>query len=185
MSMLSIVHVLLGLMAVSLGLLILGLRKGDPRHRVLGWLYLGCILMSLTAIIVGGLSHPTPFHGYAAVVMGALMAGVLASRFRSRLPDWRSWHAALMSFSMLGAAVAIGGVVGAVALGVGKGPAYYRMFNVVIVCFTALGLWIINTRSVIWGPWYGPRRRPRLWFGGFVVAISIALILAQWALFLQ
>src|SRR5207249_7579473 len=97
--------------------------------------------------------------------MGGLMAAVLASRYRRRLPDWRSWYAALMSFSMLGAAVAIGGVVGGMALGMGKGPAYYRMFNLVIVCFTAVGLTIINTRPVIWGLLVADRpRRVRLWF---------------------
>jgi len=182
MSTLSIVHVLLGLVAVSIGSVILALRKGDSRHRVLGWLYLGCILTSLTAIMARGLSHPTPFHGYAAVIMGVLMAAVLASRFRSHVPDWRSWHAALMSFSMLGAAVAIGGVVGGLALRVGKGPAYYRMFNLVIVCFTALGLSIINTRPVIWGPLVAARRRRlRFWFSAFVVTISIALVAAQLA----
>jgi len=123
---------------------------------MLGWLYIGCLLTSLTAIIARSFSHPTPFHGYAAVVVGGLMAAILASRFRNRLLAWRSWHAALMSFSMLGAAVAIGGVGGGVALGVGKGPAYYRMFNAVIVCVTAVGLWIIDTRPIVWGRLVAP-----------------------------
>ena len=80
--------------------------------------------------------------------------------------------------------MAIGGVVGGLALGVGKGPVYYRMFNMVIVCLSVVGLWIINMRPVLWGHVVGPReRRVRLWFSGLVVTISVALVLAQWTLY--
>jgi hypothetical protein len=184
MSPLSIAHVLLGLVAVIMGCVICALPKADSRHRLLGWLYLGCTLTGLAAIIAGGLSHPTPFHGYAVVIIGGLIAAVLVSRFRSRVSGWRSWHGALMSFSMLGAAIAIGGVVGGLVLGVGKGPVYYRMFNAVIVCFSITGLWIIHVRPVLWGRVPGPReRRVRVWFSGLVVTVSVALVLAQWILF--
>jgi uncharacterized membrane protein len=184
MSPLSIVHVLLGLVAVIMGCVIFALPKADSRHRVLGWLYLGCALTGLTAIIVRGLSDPTPFHGYAVVIMAGLIAAVLVSRFRSRVPAWRSWHGALMSFSMLGAAVAVGGVVGGLVLGVGKGPVYYRMFNAVIVCFSTTGLWIINARPVLWGCAIKPRERTvRFWFSGLVAMVSVTLVLAQWILF--
>lgn len=184
MSLLSIVHVLLGLVAVIIGCVIFALPKADSRHRILGWLYLGSALTGLTAIVVRGLSDPAPFHGYAVVIMGGLIAAVLVSRFRSRLPAWRSWHGALMSFSMLGAAVAVGGIIGGLVLGVGKGPVYYRMFNAVIVCFSIAGLWIIRVRPVLWGYVPGPReRRVRLWFSGLVITVSVALVLSQWILF--
>jgi hypothetical protein len=89
-----------------------------------------------------------------------------------------------MSFSMLGAAVAVGGVVGGLVLGVGKGPDYYRMFNAVIVCFSTTGLWIINSSPVLWGGVIKPReRRVRAWFSGLVVTTSLALVLTQWILF--
>jgi uncharacterized membrane protein len=178
---LSLFHVALGLLAVMIGLAILALRKGDPRHRALGWTYVGFMLASLAAIITQGLRHPTPFHGYAALIMGAVMMAILVSRSRGRFAAWRSWHGALMSLSLLGAAVAIGGVIGGVVLGVGRGPVYYRMFNAVIVCFTAVGLWTINTRPVIWGRSVGPQQdRVRLKFNGFVIAMSAALVVAQW-----
>jgi hypothetical protein len=89
-----------------------------------------------------------------------------------------------MSFSMLGAAVAVGGVIGGLVLGVGKGPVYYRMFNAVIVCFSMTGLWIINARPVLWGGVIKPRERTvRIWFSGIVATVSGALVLAQWILF--
>ncbi|HET8924516.1 MAG TPA: hypothetical protein VFN26_16150 [Candidatus Acidoferrum sp.] len=181
MSLLSLIHVALGLMAVAIGFVILGLRKGDPRHRVLGWAYAGCLVAGLTSIIVQGLSHPTPFHGYAALMMAGVIAAILASRFRKKIVAWRTWHGALMSMSLLGAVIAIGGVIGGLALGAGRGPVYYRMFNGVIVIFTGIGLWIINTRPVIWGRQPPPEhRRVRLWFTAAVITMSGALVLAQW-----
>jgi hypothetical protein len=131
--------------------------------------------------VVQGLSHPTPFHGYAALITGGVVAAVLASRFRSKIGAWRPWHGALMSLSLLGAVTAIGGVIGGLALGVGRGPVYYRMFNGVIVIFTGIGLWIINTRPVIWGRQPTPEhRKVRLWFTAAAITMSGALVLAQW-----
>jgi uncharacterized membrane protein len=182
-SPLSLVHILLGLAAVIVGLVIFGLRKGSPRHRTLGWIYVACLLTSLVGILVRGRAHPTPFHAYAAVMMGCLVTAVLASRLRTRMSDWRSWHAVLMSFSMVGCAVAIGGVIGGVLIGVGRGPEYYRMFNLVIAGVTAIGLALITTRPIIWRPLPAERRRRvRLWFGGLVATVSVALIVAQYAL---
>jgi len=169
MSPLSLVHVLVALVAVILGSTIFALRKGDRRHRRLGWIYAACMTASLAAILIRGGRHPSPFHGYAVLVLASIAAAIFASRRRA-------WHGALMSFSMLAAIVAIGGVAGGLILGVGKGPAYYRMFNVVIVAITLLGLAIINTRPVIWR---GADLRIRAWFTAIVVIATAALVVAQ------
>ena len=87
-----------------------------------------------------------------------------------------------MSFSILGAFIAVGGVIGGVVMGVAKGPAYYRMFDVVIMLFTCAGLLPINTRHVVWGRHVTPRDgRVRAWFSGGVVLVSLALAVAQLA----
>ena len=141
--------------------------------------------IGLVAILARGATiGPTPFHGYAVVIAGSIAAAILASRFRSRLAGWRIWHAVLMSFSMLAAVVAMGGVVGGIVMGLGKGPAYYRMFNVVIAVITVAGLWLINTRPVIWGRQVAGRSgRIRLQFTALVLIVSTGLVLAQWAIF--
>lgn len=180
LSILSLIHVLVGLVAVIVGLAIFGLRKGDPRHRLLGWIYLACLMISLAAIVARRFAEPTPFSIYAAIIMGVLLAALLASRLRSNIAAWRSWHGALMSFSMLAAGVAIGGVVGGVVLGIGNGPAYFRMFNVVAFTVTVAGLGIINTRPVIWGrSGAAAERAARLWFSALVVTVSAGLVLGQ------
>jgi len=183
MSGLSIVHVLAAFVAVCIGLAIFALRKGDRRHRRLGWAYVGLMSLGLLAILVSGLRGPRPFHGYALIVALGIAAAVLASRNRHHIAGWRAWHAALMSFSMLAAGVAMGGVVGGVAMGLGNGPAYFRMFNVVITLMSLAGIWLIVTRSVIWGAQPNERDRAvRVRFGTGALAVSAGLVISQWAL---
>jgi len=182
MSFLSWVHVFVALLAVGIGVAIFAFRKGDRRHRLLGWGYVAFMLTSLVAILVRGATQPKPFHGYAVVTAAGIVAAVLASRLRVRAPSWRPWHAALMSFSMLAAIVAIGGVVGGALIGVGTGPVYYAMFNTVIAGLTLVGLWIINTRPVIWRG-HPAERRVRAQFTALVTILTAALVLAQWAAF--
>lgn len=180
MSLLSLVHVLVGLLAVITGGVLLATRKGDRRHRLFGWAYVAFMLVSLAAILIRGASHPSPFHVYAAVTAAGIVAAVAASRVRARIAAWRAWPAVLMSFSMLAAIVAIGGVVAGLVLGLGSGPEYYRVFNVVILGVTLIGLWLINTRSVIWRG-IAAETRVRTQFTIFVLTVSISLVAAQWA----
>jgi uncharacterized membrane protein len=180
MSSHSLAHVLLGAIALILGVCVVALRKGDARHRALGWSYVAFMGTSLVAILAGARGHLRPFHGYAAVILGALIAAAWVPRLRARIRAWRSLHAALMSLSILGAFIAVGGVLGGVLLGIATGPAYYRMFDGIIVAFTAVGLAVIGTRPIIWGRTVRePDRRARAWFSSFVVAISLALVVAQ------
>jgi uncharacterized membrane protein len=181
MTLLSLTHLLAAVIAVITGVTIMSLRKGDRRHRVLGWVYVACMAVSLVTIVIRTISRPAPFAGYAVMTLGVLGAAVVAARQKPRQAAWRSWHAALMSLTMLGSAMAIGSILGGIVVGAGNGPAFYRMFNVVIACFTVAGLWIINTRRVIWGSAAGPlERQVRVRFGGLVIASSALLIVANW-----
>src|SRR5687767_13357355 len=98
MSLLSVVHILAALLAFGIGLTLFALRKGDRRHRFLGWGYVAFMLMSVVAILIRGIAQPRPFHAYAVVTLAGVIAAVLASRLRLRMPSWRAWHAVLMSF---------------------------------------------------------------------------------------
>ena len=73
-------------------------------------------------------------------------------------------------------------MIGGVAIGAGSGPTYYRMFNAVIASITIAGLWLINTRRVIWGN-VPARRLVRVQFTVLIVIVSAGLIVAQWAVF--
>jgi uncharacterized membrane protein len=183
MSSLALVHVALGLVVLALGAMIVAARKGDARHRRFGWAYVSCMAVSLVAIVVAGRDHFAPFHAFAGAVLLALVIAGSAPRLRRSVRAWRIWHGALMSFTLLAALIAVGGVAGGVLIGVGKGPAYYRMFNVVIGVMTLIGLTVVATRPVIWGHNVAPHAaRARIVFATLVVCASAALIVAQMSL---
>ncbi len=183
MTILSITHVLTAFIALGIGIAIFVRRKGDRPHKLLGWIYVALMVPGLIAIIIAGGATPRPFHLYALVIVVCVLAAIAASRFRHRLPGWRAWHAALMSFSMIGACAATGGVVGGVVMGLGNGPDYYRMFNIAIAIISALGLWLLLKHPVIWGPKPGEREQNiRVRVGVGIMAVSAGLIGSQWAL---
>ena len=183
MSSLALVHVALGLAVLALGAMIVAARKGDRRHRRLGWAYVACMAVSLAAIVAAGRDHFAPFHAYAGAVLLALVIAGAAPRLRRGVRTWRIWHGALMSFTLLAALIALGGVAGGLLMGVAKGPAYYRMFNIVIGVLTIVGVAVVATRPVIWGRAVLPHAaRARIVFATLVVCASVALIGAQMSL---
>src|SRR5215469_7795858 len=147
----SLLHLVAALAALVIGLLMLRLRKGDHRHRVLGWWYVGLMSIGLIAIITRMGSRPHPFMGYAVMILIVLSTAVGASRYRSRVPTWRAWHGALMSLTIMAAVIAVSSIVGGVIIGSGSGAPFYRMFNILIAVGTVAGLGVINTRRIIWG----------------------------------
>lgn len=167
-----------GALSLVVGLVLTRLRKGDARHRLLGWTYVVAMSVGLGAILVGTRAHPHPFAGYATLTILVLAAAVGASRLRQRVRSWRAWHGALMSMTLMGAVMAALGVLGGAALGVGNGLAYYRLFNAVIAVTSLAGLALILTRPVIWGR--APDAGVRMGYALLVVASSGALIAAQW-----
>ena len=175
----SLLHLVAALAALVIGLLMLRLPKGNHRHRVLGWWYVGLMSSGLTSIVLRTWSRPHPFMGYAVMILIVLSTAVTASRYRSRVPTWRAWHGALMSLTIMGAMIAASSIVGGVIIGNGSGAPFYQMFNILIAVGTVAGLGVINTRRIIWGR-ANPERVARRWYSALVVASSTALIAAQW-----
>jgi uncharacterized membrane protein len=180
---LSLFHLGAGLLAVLAACVIFALPKGSRLHRVLGWTFVVAMGASLLAILVRTALAPRPFVVYAGGVLLVLVAAVAMTRARRRVVAWRAWHGALMALSCLAALMAMGGLVGGVALGATSGPAFYRQFNVVIAVLTVAGLAFIAMRPVLWGRVPRPaeataRRR----YAALVLASSAALVAGQWPL---
>jgi uncharacterized membrane protein len=177
----SILHVIAALAALVIGLLMLALRKGDRRHRVLGWWYVALMSIGLIGIVIRTWGRPHPFMGYAVMILIVLSTAVGASRYRSRVPTWRAWHGALMSLTIMGAVIAASSIVGGVIIGNGSGAPFYQMFNILIAVGTVAGLGVINTRRIVWGR-ANPEKVTRRWYSVLVVGSSTALIAAQWGM---
>lgn len=183
MNPLSLLHLGTGLLAVLAACVIFALPKGSRLHRVLGWTYVIAMGASLLAILVRTALAPRPFVVYAVGVALVLAAAVAVSRARRHVPAWRAWHGGLMALTCLAALMAMGGIVGGVALGMDSGAPFYRQFNVVIAVFTVAGLAFIATRPVVWGR--APRAveaQARRRYVALVLASSAALVAGQWPL---
>lgn len=183
MSLLSFLHITLNLAALLLGVVILVMRKGTARHRLLGWIYVAAMCMGLGAILLRTRLHPPPFAVYAVFILGVLAASILSARFGSLVRAWRSWHAGLMLLSFLGSIMAAASIAAGVIAAAPSGPIFYQLFNIIICVFTLLALGIIWRSSVLWGveprPAEAAARRHYLLV---VVTSSSLLVLAQWPL---
>jgi uncharacterized membrane protein len=168
-------HMLIGSGALLLGIAIIISRKGDRRHRLLGWIIWPLLLIATLSGIDFGLKTGDPFYFYAMFVLLTLFAGIGASRFRARIPHWRIVHAGSMSIALMSAAMAFGSVAISMALGNTSQPVFYRIFNPVIAATTIAGMLALRgslARSM-------PSRIH--WSLQSVIALSsAALIAAQW-----
>jgi len=183
MSLLSLVHAIAGLVSVLVGIVILSLRKGDRRHRILGWVYVATMAISLVGILARVYERAPPFAAYAVLVLVVLAAAVTVSRRRRQVEAWRAWHGALMTLTLVGSTMAMASIFGGLAIGATSGPPFYRLFNAIIAVFTAVGLWLIATRPVIWGVRAGARELAvRRRYLAFATTASLLLIAAQWPL---
>jgi uncharacterized membrane protein len=179
MNPLSLLHLVAAAAALVIGFIMVRLPKGNHRHRVFGWWYVGLMSIGLIGILIRRWRDPHPFLAYAVMILIVLAIAVAVLRGRKQLPTWRAWHGSLMALTLLGATLAASSVVGGALIGDGSGAPFYRLFNVLIAFGTLAGLGIINTRRVLWGQTTRVRAA-RWWYSTLVIASSAALIAGQW-----
>lgn len=101
-SPISLVHVIVALLAVGLGTGLLLTRKGTARHRQLGYIYAGCMmLVNLTAFRLYYLfGHFGIVHVGALLSLGTLVGGI--GMAIGRPANWLVWHYRFMGASVTG-----------------------------------------------------------------------------------
>ena len=79
-------------------------QKGGSRHRVLGYLYSGALLLvNLSALSVYEQSSgPGPFHVLALISLATLTGGFVPASLRYPRNSWLELHAYFMSWSYVG-----------------------------------------------------------------------------------
>ena len=97
------VHLFLGLLAVTLGLAVVVMRKGTAAHRRAGLFYaVVMVLLNATALMIYDLfGRFGPFHVLALVSLATVSAGVVPVWLR-RPRAWLELHARFMSWSYAG-----------------------------------------------------------------------------------
>jgi len=102
--MLGTSHAALAVASLILGAMVIIQRKGGLRHRLLGYLYAGALLLvNLSALSVyeeaSGLG---PFHILALVSLATLSGGFIPAFRRWPRDSWLEVHAYFMSWSYVG-----------------------------------------------------------------------------------
>lgn len=103
-TLISWTHIAAALLAMVLGAVVLLRRKGDRRHRILGYGYVSAmVLVNLSAFGLYGLFGTFgPFHVAAIISLLTLLAGMRAVLSRPHKPDWLVTHLTYMYWSVIG-----------------------------------------------------------------------------------
>lgn len=106
--MLGTAHTALAVASLILGAVVFSQRKGGARHRLLGRLYAGALLLvNLSALSVyEDASGPGPFHVLALISLATLSGGLFPALLRRPKDSWLEAHAYFMSWSYVGLAAA-------------------------------------------------------------------------------
>ena len=106
----AFVHVGAAVIALVLGAVVLAMRKGTTRHRIVGGCYAGALLMvNLGALTLsGGSGRFGPFQVLAIISLSTLLAGLVPMRLLPRTTGVIAAHGITMGFSY---AVAIFGSI--------------------------------------------------------------------------
>ena len=114
-------HAGLGLVAIVLGMFVLFLQKGTPRHRWIGLAYLvSMVALNATALAIYDLfGRWGPFHNLALVSLLTVAAGVVPVWVRRPRGRWMGLHARCMAWSLAGVLAALFSEIGARIPGVG------------------------------------------------------------------
>lgn len=104
MDMLGWIHLAFAVLAMVAGPVVLLLRKGDRRHRMVGWTYISAMVgLNITALgIYDLLGRFGPFHIAALASLVTVIAGLIPVRRRQPRRLWVRYHATWMVWSCVG-----------------------------------------------------------------------------------
>lgn len=142
--MMGTVHVVSAIAALVIGATAFCRRKGDKRHRILGYLY----TISLLAVNVSALSvyedsgGVGPFHILAVVSLVTLIIGFIPAFLRRPVSGWLNLHAYFMSWSYVGLVAAGAAQIAAMSSGL---PAWFAV-GLPSILIVIIGGVLIHTR---------------------------------------
>ncbi|MDX1584826.1 MAG: DUF2306 domain-containing protein [Thermoanaerobaculia bacterium] len=97
-------HIAFAIASLILGAMVFFQRKGGARHRLLGYLYAGALLLvnSSALLVYEESSGLGPFHVLALISLATLSGGFIPAYLRLPKDTWLEAHAYFMSWSYVG-----------------------------------------------------------------------------------
>lgn len=97
----GLIHTIFAILAMVFGGIVLLKVKGDKTHKVLGYIYVVCMLgLNATAFAIYNFGSFSIFHGFAVVSLAALSAGMIPVIKRTK--NWYRKHFYFMNWSVVG-----------------------------------------------------------------------------------
>lgn len=133
--MLGTAHVALAIASLILGAMIFLQQKGGRRHRRLGYLYAGALLLVNSSALLVYEDSPGfgPFHILAMVSLATLSGGFIPAFLRRPADVWLEFHAYFMSWSYVGLVAAGASQMGTSLVGPGWSPVVIPTVLIMVV----------------------------------------------------
>ena len=104
MDIVGLTHFTFAIFSMVFGALIIFVRKGDQKHKIIGYAY--CISMlgvNATALVIYKLfDFFGPFHVFALISLLTIGAGFFPVYFKKPEKDWLEYHYEFMNWSVVG-----------------------------------------------------------------------------------
>jgi len=142
MSYLGLFHAVIGTVAVVMGAVVLFNKKGTPRHKRLGRIWVvAMLLLNVSALSIynlfGGFG---PFHWAALASLSALAAGFYPALVRPE--GWRVRHEFYMSWSYVGLLAATGAEITSRV----PGWNFFWSVSLTVIAIVLVGGWRLGWR---------------------------------------
>jgi len=146
----GLIHLLSAVASLLFGSLVLLMKKGTNRHRLMGYVYVfSMTIMNITAFSIYRLFHGFgPFHIAALASSVTLLMGFVPALFRKKISSWIHYHVFGMYYSAIGlyAAFAAEVVVRIPGINFGMGV------SVVSIIVMTAGIFFIQSNKKNWLP---------------------------------
>lgn len=145
----GLIHTVCAVIAIATGGLVVILRKGTKRHRILGYSFFGAmVLMNLTALFTSSIYSFGPFHWMAIGSLVFVTGGISAPLFFRSSRNWLRVHYDFMLWSYVGLIAAmfseIAVRVPAVGTVIGGGMLFWVLVISASVLTFIIGGYMIN-----------------------------------------
>jgi len=98
------IHFLFAILSMVVGALVILLRKGDRKHKILGYMYVFCMVgLNISALSIYQLfGYFGPFHVFALFSLATVFGGFIPAYRKKPRDTWLEYHYEFMNWSVVG-----------------------------------------------------------------------------------
>ncbi|MDR9419627.1 DUF2306 domain-containing protein [Gracilimonas sp.] len=100
----GLIHFLFAILSMVLGAMIILLKKGDRKHKIIGYCYVFCMFgLNISALTIYDLfEFFGPFHVFALFSLATVIGGFIPAFLKKPEDSWLEYHYEFMNWSVVG-----------------------------------------------------------------------------------